>query len=104
MARELSGGTDQASRLFRQSVTLSRQIERNRIELARFDDLAKPTPEEIVRARVLRASLSQTQKEQLATQSALGSFPRYRAVSSEVISLADLEKTLKPGEDRKSVV
>jgi CHAT domain-containing protein len=98
LARELSGGTDEASRLFRQSVTLSRQIERNRIELARFDDLAKPTPEEMVRARILRASLSQTQKEQLTTQSALGSFPRYRAVSSEVIALADLQKSLKSGE------
>ena len=42
--------------------------------------------------------LGQTQKEQIATQSALGSFPRYRAVSSEVISLADLQKTLRPGE------
>ena len=98
LARELSGGTDEASRLFRQSVTLTRQIERSRIELARFADLPKPTPEEAVRARVLRASLGQTQKEQLATQSALGSFPRYRAVSSEVISLADLQQTLRAGE------
>ena len=98
LARELSGGTDEASRLFRQSVTLTRQIERARIELARFADLAKPTPQEAVRARSLRATLGQTQKEQIATQSALGSFPRYRAVSSEVISLADLQKTLRPGE------
>src|SRR5215210_5783873 len=98
LARELSGGTDEASRLFRQSVTLTRQIERARIELARFDDLAKPSPEEAVRARLLRASLNQTQKDQLATQSALGGFPRYRAVSSEVIPLAELQKTLRPGE------
>ena len=41
---------------------------------------------------------SQTQKEQLATQAALGSFPRYRAVSSDVIALADLQKMLRPGE------
>jgi CHAT domain-containing protein len=98
LARELSGGTDEASRLFRQSVTLSRQVERNRIELARFNDIAKPTPEEMVRARVIRASLAQSEKEQLQTQAALGSFPRYRAVSSEVISLADMQKTLRPGE------
>src|SRR4051794_23634683 len=98
LARELSGGTDEASRLFRQSVTLTRQIERARIELARFDDLAKPTPEEMVRAHALRASLSQTQKEQLATQAALSNFPRYRAVSSEVISLSELQKTLRAGE------
>ena len=98
LARELTGGTDEASRLFRQAVTLTRQIERARIELARLQDLAKPTPEEMVRARALRASLQQEQKEQLATQSALASFPRYRAVASEIIPVADLQKTLRPGE------
>jgi CHAT domain-containing protein len=98
LARELNGGTDEAARLFRQSVTLTRQIERSRIELARFDDLPKPTPEEIVRARAMRASLQISKREQIATQSALASFPRYRAVSSEVIPLADLQKTLRPGE------
>ena len=36
--------------------------------------------------------------EQLATQSALAGFPRYRAVSSEIISLADLQKSLRAGE------
>jgi CHAT domain-containing protein len=98
LARELTGGTDEASRLFRQSVTLTRQIERARIELARIEDVVKPTPEEMVRARTLRSTLSTVQKEQLATQAALGNFPRYRAVSSEVISLADLQKILRPGE------
>jgi CHAT domain-containing protein len=98
LARELSGGTDQASRLFRQSVTLTRQVERARIELARLSDLAKPTPEEMVRTRLVRAALQRTQKEQIATQSVLGGFPRYRAVSSEVIPLAELQKTLHPGE------
>ena len=98
LARELSGGTDQAARLFRQSVTLARQVERSRIELARLAELAKPTPEEQVRARSLRAGLSVAQKQQTATQSALGSFPRYRAVSSEVIALAEMQKSLRPGE------
>jgi CHAT domain-containing protein len=98
LARELSGGTDESSRLFRQSVALTRQVERARIELARLDDLAKPTPEEAVRARTLRAALNVSQREQLATQSALSGFPRYRAVSSEVIPLAELQKQLRPGE------
>lgn len=98
LARELSGGTDQASRLFRQSVTLARQVERSRIELARFAELPKPTVEEQARARALRATLSVAQKEQTATQSALGSFPRYRAVSSEVITLPDMQKSLRAGE------
>ena len=96
LARELSGGTDEASRLFRQSVTLIRQVERSRIELARLQDLAKPSPQEAVRARVLRATLDTSQREQLTTQSALSSFPRFRAVSSDTISLADLEKPFVP--------
>ena len=98
LARELTGGTDEASRLFRQSVTLTRQVERSRIELARLQDLAKPTPQEAVRARVLRATLDTSQKEQLTTQAALSSFPRYRAVSSDTISLGELQKILRPGE------
>jgi CHAT domain-containing protein len=98
LARELTGGTDEASRLFRQSVTLTRQVERARIELARLQDLPKPTPQEAVRARVLRASLDSSQKEQLTTQAALSGFPRYRAVSSDTISLPELQKILRPGE------
>lgn len=98
LARELTGGTDEASRLFRQAVTLTRSIERARIELARLTDLPKPTPEDMVRMRNLRSTLTQAQSEQLATQSALSNFPRYRAVSSEVISLPDLQKVLRPGE------
>lgn len=98
LARELTGGTDEASRLFRQAVTLSRQVERARIELARLEDLSKPSPEEAVRARVLRAALDNSQKEQLTTQAALSSFPRFRAVSSDTITLLDLQKTLRPGE------
>jgi CHAT domain-containing protein len=98
LARELSGGTDEASRLFRQSVTLTRQVERARIELARLADVAKPTPADVARTRLLRAALAQSQREQLTTQSALASFPRYRAVSSDVIALGDLQKALRAGE------
>lgn len=98
LARELSGGTDEASRLFRQAVTLTRQLERNRVELARLQDLARPSPADLNRMAVLRASLQQTQKDQVATQAALGGFPRYRAVASEVIPLAELQKALRPGE------
>src|SRR5439155_15688996 len=35
---------------------------------------------------------------QLATQAALSSFPRFRAVASDTITLADLQKVLKSGE------
>ncbi|HEX6783797.1 MAG TPA: CHAT domain-containing protein [Sphingomicrobium sp.] len=98
LARELNGGTDEASRLFRQSVTLSRQVERARIELARLSDLPKPSPQEVTRAHLLRATLDTSQKEQLTTQAALADFPRFRAVSSDTIPLADLQKILRAGE------
>jgi CHAT domain-containing protein len=98
LARELSGGVGEASRLFRQSVTLTRQVERARIELARLEEQPKLAPEEIVRARVLRASLREAQTQQTASQAALASFPRYRAVSGEVIPLADLQKSMRVGE------
>jgi len=98
LARELNGGTDEAARMFRQAVSISRQVERARIELARFADLPSPTPEEVARARVLRASLEQSQKEQLATQAQLSSFPRYRAVSGDVIALEEFQKSLRPDE------
>ena len=98
LARELSGGTDEASRLFRQSVNLTRQLESARVELARLEDLQKPSPADLGRARVLRATLDQTRKEQLTTQAALAGFPRYRAVSSEIIPLAEMQKILRPGE------
>ena len=98
LARELTGGTDEASRLFRQSVTLSRQVERSRIELARLVDLAKPSPQEVTRTHLLRATLDTSQKEQLTTQAALADFPRFRAVSSDTIGLPELQKILRPGE------
>lgn len=98
LARELSGGTDEASRLFRESVNLTRQAERSRVELSRLQDLSSPSPADLGRAQVLKTALAQTQKEQLATQAALASFPRYRAISSEIIQLSDLQKILRPGE------
>ncbi|MEO6199280.1 MAG: CHAT domain-containing tetratricopeptide repeat protein, partial [Sphingomicrobium sp.] len=98
LARELSGGGGEASRLFRQSVTLSRQIERGRVELARLETIAKPNLEESTRMRALRESLDQTASEQVATQSALAGFPRYRAVAGEVIALPEMQKVLRPGE------
>ena len=98
LARELTGGTDEASRLFRQSVTLTRNIERARIELARLEESPNMAPEELIRANGLRSAVREAQRQQLATQAALASFPRYRAVSGQVLPLADLQKTLRPGE------
>jgi CHAT domain-containing protein len=98
LARELSGGTSDASRLFRQSVNLTRQVERARIELVRIEETPKLAPEEVARAAALRSTIQQAQQDQISTQSALANYPRYRAVSGEVIQLPDLQRTMRDGE------
>ena len=98
LARELSGGSDEASRLFRQSVTLTREIERSRAALARIEAAEERSVAEAERAVELRDALEQLQRDQLATQARLADFPRYRVVSGNVIALADLQALLRPGE------
>ena len=98
LARELSGGSDDAARLFRQAVTLTRQVERAQVELKRLEALAQPSPEDQVRTRALKAALARTRKEQVETQSRLAAYPRFRAVSADTLSLAELQKLLRDGE------
>ncbi|MDQ8757208.1 CHAT domain-containing tetratricopeptide repeat protein [Sphingosinicella sp. LHD-64] len=98
LARELSGGSDEASRLFRQSVNLTRDIERTRVDLARLEALPNPSAAQSQYAGELRSNLTQLQQDQVATQAQLAAFPRYRAVATNAISLADLQTLLRPGE------
>ncbi|HKR24914.1 MAG TPA: CHAT domain-containing protein, partial [Allosphingosinicella sp.] len=98
LARELSGGSDEAARLFRQSVTLTRDIERGRIELARLEASDTPSAAGTARIAELRTSLAAWQRDQAAVQARLADYPRYRAFSSGVLALADLQRLLRPGE------
>jgi CHAT domain-containing protein len=98
LARELSGGSDEAARLFRQSVTLTRQIERSRTELARLETLAQPSAADAARMETLRASRKEMEEEQTAVQAKLAVFPRFRALSAATISLVDLQQQLRAGE------
>jgi CHAT domain-containing protein len=98
LARELSGGSDEAARLFRQSVNLSRQIERARLELARLDSTPQASAGDGARMNALRAAIGEAQREQVATQAKLAEFPRFRAVANSSLSLAELQKLLGPGE------
>src|SRR5688572_29089125 len=74
LARELSGGSDEAARLFRQSVNLTREIERSRVALGRLESGPTADPQ---RAALLRAEVEALQQSQVATQSQLAAFPRY---------------------------
>ena len=98
LARELSAGTDEASGLFRQSVNLTRDIERTRIDLARLSSLPDPSAEDNSRIADIRASLTALEADQVATQARLNAYPRYRAISTQAMTLADLKAALKPGE------
>jgi CHAT domain-containing protein len=96
LARELSGGSDEASRLFRQAVNLDRQIERQRLELARLE--ASPAAADRPRMNALRIALIEAQKDQVATQSRLADFPRFRAVSNATLPLSEVQNQLRDGE------
>jgi CHAT domain-containing protein len=98
LARELSGGSDEASRLFRQAVNLTRDIERSRVEIARLEALPQPGADTPATLAAARASLAQLETDQVATQSKLAEFPRYRAVSTAAMALADLQAVLRAGE------
>lgn len=98
LARELSGGSDDAARLFRQSVNLTRDIERTRVELSRLSMLPQPTVTEAARMAELQPQLERLEREQVATQSQLAAFPRYRVVSGGAMTLAELQEVLRDGE------
>jgi CHAT domain-containing protein len=97
LARELSGGSDAAGDLFRQSVNLDRDIERGRGELARLQG-APQTAAIGARIAELQASLAGWQQDQAAIQARLAQYPRYRVVSNGALALADLQHLLRPGE------
>jgi CHAT domain-containing protein len=98
LARELSGGSSEASRLFRQAVTLTRDIERNRVEVSRLAALTEPSQSEAARLSQLRAQLQLAERSQVETQAKLAEFPSYRVVSSAALTLGDLQKELREGE------
>lgn len=98
LARELSNGNDEAARLFRQSVTLTRAIEAARTELGRLRAREQQDQPTVARIAALRSELEGLTAEQAATQAELGRYPRYQAVSTEALDIGDLQASLQPGE------
>jgi CHAT domain-containing protein len=98
LARELRDGGGEAARLFRQAVTLSRDIERTRIELARLNQVQSPDAaiRDLIAAR--DADMKTMVEQQSLTFARLSEFPQYRALSTEAMTLDDLKAALKPGE------
>ena len=94
LARELSGGSDEASALFRQSITLSRDIVRTEGDIARLGQIDAPTPVEQEQLAALRGKLAQLGRDQTAVLARLAEFPRYRSISNGTVTLASLQQTL----------
>ncbi len=97
LARELSAGSDDGARLFRQATTLNRDIERARIEDARLAQL--PVTPEINALRAdLKTQLDNLSFQQAETVAKLSAYPQYRVVAPGKLDLAELQQVLKPDE------
>jgi CHAT domain-containing protein len=98
LARELSNGTSEGSRLFRQARNLERDIERSRIEVANLLLAPQQTPDIKLAIAASGRDIASLEQEQAATQAKLADFPQFRAVSARAITLDDLRTALRPGE------
>ncbi|VAW03897.1 FIG01096744: hypothetical protein [hydrothermal vent metagenome] len=97
LSRELSGGSDEASRLFRQSTNLARNIERLRIRFSALGKVAQ-TGTAIRERNDLAAEIDGLERSQQLTLVKLAEYPQYRAVSARAISLDDLRAQMTPEE------
>jgi len=98
LARELSGGSDEAAQLFRAATNLGRAIEQQRLALLDLQAIPQPTSQQVAQIAERRRQLDQLLIQQSEVLEQLAAYPRYRAVSEQAISLADLQATLTPGE------
>ncbi|WAT16840.1 CHAT domain-containing protein [Aurantiacibacter sp. MUD11] len=98
LARELSGGSDEASQLFRRSINIGRAIEQLRGDIAQRELLGDTGDSAAVELAAMRSQLETLQTRQLQLQQELADYPRYRVVSEGQMDLADLQASLRPGE------
>jgi len=98
LSRELQAGDDEAARLFRQSTSLSRDIERARIELAQLVQLGQQDATALPLIESTKAEVDRLSRQQVETQAALAAYPQYRAVNKQAVTLDELRAALKPGE------
>ncbi len=98
MARELSGGSDEASLLFRRSVNLGRSIQRMRASVLQIEGeaLINPLAETLLVERQSR--LEALLEQQAEVLQKLAEYPRFRAVSGGAIDLAGMQSILRDDE------
>lgn len=93
LTRQLEGGNDRSADLFRQSLALNREVERNRMRITQAEatgDTAELAEAQGRQERLLDA--------QLQLMNALAEFPQYRAVANRYVSLDQLRASLRPDE------
>jgi len=98
LARELSGGSDEAAQLFRTATNLGRGIEQLRIALLELEAQAEPGNRDPAMIAERAARLEQLQLQQAEVLQKLATYPRYRAVMGEAIALPELQAILGEGE------
>jgi len=98
LARELSGGSDAASALFREVSSVSREVVQVEGEIAALSAQRELTADEQQTLEALgpRRQMLATQQTKLIDQ--LSAFPRYRVVAPDTVKLEDLQAALVPGE------
>jgi CHAT domain-containing protein len=98
LARELSGGSDEAAELFRAATNLSRALEQARQGVQQLEGLSALGADQQQLLAERRAGLAALQAEQAGLLQQLAENPRYRAVSEGSVTLGELRASLQPGE------
>lgn len=97
LARELSSGTTEGARLFRQATNLARDVERARVEDARLSQLP-PGDDVLLLRREVAARIEGLARQQTETLTALSAFPQFRAIEQASLTLPELQAMLTDGE------
>lgn len=98
LARELSGGSDEASLLFRRSVNLGRSIQRVRGSIVQIEGEALVNPQAAGVLAERQQRLSSLLEQQAEVLQKLAEYPRFRAVSGGAIDLKGMQQILKDDE------
>lgn len=98
LARELSGGSDDAAQMFRSATNLARGIEQLRVSLLELEALPEASSGQTAQIAGRRAQLDQLRQQQAEVLQKLAEFPRYRAVTGGAIGLSELQAILGEGE------
>lgn len=97
-ARELSGGSDEAAGLFRESVSLTREIVSTEVEVGRLSAIEQRGPTEDQALAAALARRRQLGADQTAVLARLAAFPKYRVMANPTLELAGLQAVLHPDE------